>query len=595
MYGTMNFELALVVADNIDSLDHSFSATKKIDRLGKSVAVVSSQSFESECRGVVTTSSHTLAVSGIAVIDGQLASRDENPGLFVKSARSDSWLTGSFLAFVVSAAEGGVSVRVLNDLFGLTPVFECRYQNGLILSNSLNLAIELAEVLGVPLEVDRIGVISSMFSDAGIGLQISTSRTPYSPIRLLPLSKDFAWSSRGVNVNYSSQVARAERIAAEAGKESYSEFLRLGVQDIVRTVDSVTAAEHFDKRLVNITGGKDSRLIAAAVQASGQSSAWRAVTNGVANSPDVLIGASVAHLTGIRYLDEPVGELVPIEPGQILAKRQKFYRGTYHEIRTPAGRVKEHPGSRCIRLIGGCGELYRGFYHRRFLTSQLDGRPSADHIFSRLRQGVHREAYSEQLLQPFKELLNESLVAGGGTMSDALSTHYMEFRHRLHIGYAGLWNSWLNPLTLNPLASANLYIASRILGRREREEGRLIHDAIYALGGELAHLEYEDAKWVLRWASDRVTRPSGNLDDWRSANMRRSESAGRFRAATPTGSWSSVLEDAAKSGMEALHASSLAADINVAMLSAKLTELSSKNQRLHRVWISRLAMFADLP
>lgn len=589
----MNRELALVVGQGAADLDLPNDVI--VERVARDAVVLYSHPFESHQLKSSDVGGGKVAISGMAVVDGSLVYPGKNERLLVGGPESESWAVGSFLAFVVSKRGGQAYIRVINDLFGLTPIFECRHQGRLVIANSLDLAIRAARALQIPLETDPIGVVSSMFSDAGIGLQVSTPRTPYSPIRLLPLAGDFDWCVDGVRVHYISQVARAERIAGGATADDYLHFLRLGTQDVIRTVDAVTRASCFDRHLVNITGGKDSRWVVAAIQSLGNTDKWRGITNGSEEDADVRIGTGIAQLAGISYLDEPIGSVIPVGADDVLSMRQRFYRGTYHEIRTPTGRVQEGGFGRSVRLIGGCGELYRGFYHRRFPVSDLDGPPTAEIIFKRLREKAHRRAYQERMLVPFRELLRECLISSGSSLSDALSRHYMEFRHRLHIGYAGMWNSWMNPPTVNPLASPYLYVASRLLNRREREGGRLVHDSVSMISGSLAEIEYDDIGWNSRWTSKPAVPAPMSIDAWLGANKRRANASARPRPKRLGREWPAALKAVEAAGWEALRDHDLANEINVSELESHVAALVDKNRRLYRVWVSRLAMFTDLP
>ena len=116
-----------------------------------------------------------------------------------------------------------------------------------------------------------------------------------------------------------------------------------------------------------ITGGKDSRLIAALLVKAGID--FSTFTTGAPEHPDVVVGAQVAAALGLEHETRPPADQLPPDPDQLIERLVRPLRsgeaiaGAYHAGGRPGGVRPQSVG-----LGGAGGEVLRGGFARTDFT-----------------------------------------------------------------------------------------------------------------------------------------------------------------------------------------------------------------------------------
>ncbi len=488
------------------------------------------------------------------------------------------------------------TVDIWTDIFGLEPVFAYRDSTRVILSTSIE---EMGRIRSTEhTRPDPIGFIAALMSDAALGTQMSIRRTALEGVELLPVERATRVTLGDIDVSVQSALEGTEKQLEALGPDDYPQLLASGVEEVVENVGAVLQDGRFARQVINVTGGKDSRLLVAAAMATGRASDFEAMTNGSRDSDDVRLGSAVARYAGIDYASEPLGRVHLSDRAAVFKEWTEWSLGSYHEVQLPAGAVDDSDAP-VLRLIGGCGELYRGFHQSRYPQNILETvPPSSEVILSAFHDVIDRDIVKPDVLRQYRAELDDWIGESlDQSLSRQLDRHYLEFRNRLHIGASGQFNARYMPQTVNPLASTHLYMASRVIGARDREKARVVHDVLYSLDPMLAAFEFDGRgdQWNAEWLDGvRASLPDGR-DAWSRASQRRAAAELDMRSdqsapASPTLVYEAEVSNAAA----ALHdMADLPFSVEKAVGMADWYR-SQERVRMHSIWASRLSAAARL-
>ena len=284
-------------------------------------------------------------------------------------------------------------------------------------------------------------------------------------------------------------VRSRDRIMGQLGEDEYHKLIARGAEEITANVEA--ALNSFELVSAAITGGRDSRVVLAALVAIGRVSDVRFKTLDIGMDLDIAsglvkrYGASYGTSMQARRLE------VTSLAANIDRFRSLTYGAAYHfpsSVRRTHFKIPESP---CLSLGGGCGELYRSFYQRNaFDKRNMMQGYTPDTLKEMLQSsGFWRRIYSEHhleaIIDPYAETF-DSLK--GDTLWRKLDDHYLNFRNRIHFG-SGL--GFTSVIGWNPLASTSLLQASWGLPIEVRDTGRVMFDITRYLCDDLAHTAYD--------------------------------------------------------------------------------------------------------
>jgi hypothetical protein len=283
---------------------------------------------------------------------------------------------------------------------------------------------------------------------------------------------------------------------------------------------------------LSLTGGKDSRLIAAALAAAGVP--FRARTHGFASHPDVIIARMISERLGLEHtVTEPRPAAAERAPDQteILGRLRSAVLvsdgmlSAFENLGSPVRSDPEAAGPP-EQAGGHGGELLRGGYAQAAWRSPAPQRPvgaarawsgaAAAELFRRLttrRLGLLRPAAAAAYLA---SLAPWAAAVGAGPLR-ALDDFYLANR-------AGRWSAAARQAYLirsplvQPFFSDHVIRAARAVPLRQRINDQLHRDVLASLAPELLGLPLADHPWQgERPTADNVlpARPGAAAPDWR--------------------------------------------------------------------------------
>ncbi|WP_345506641.1 hypothetical protein [Terrabacter aeriphilus] len=212
-----------------------------------------------------------------------------------------------------------------------------------------------------------------------------------------------------------------------------SSLLATAQEEIAANVSALASSGH-ERKIAHLTGGIDSRLVLAAILASGTTDAFVFFCSGGLEEPDQKVARQLAREYGLRFTEHS-GLDVGTAPEDLEQQLLQPFQHSYGIISGPS-----HAGclpSRDLIVSGGYGELLRSFYNQ--------GRPSVEPS-SAMEQMFGSLGFSSD---PLRRLLSERSVArqtlsleqtmGDGRLmgvrEDALlDLMYLTRRNRYYVG-----------------------------------------------------------------------------------------------------------------------------------------------------------------
>jgi hypothetical protein len=349
---------------------------------------------------------------------------------------------------------------------------------------------------------------------------------------------------RGVRAlagDHSLRVTGGRAVTARAGGHHAGDGRRHAQAGSLCVADALVAAvrplaEESVPVELSLTGGKDSRLIAAALTAAGVP--FRARTHGFARHPDVIIARMISERLGLEHtVTEPRAaaaerDLEPPDQAEILARLRSavlLSDGMLSAFENLGSRVRpDHQAAiEPVQVGGHGGELLRGGYAQTAWRSPAPRRPvtaaaragssvAAAELFRRLttrRLGLLRPAAAAAYLA---SLAPWAAAVAAGPLR-ALDDFYL-------VNRAGRWSAAARQAYLirsplvQPFFSDRVIRAMRAVPLRQRMSDQLHRDVLASLAPELLELPLADHPWQgERPTADTVlaAQPGASAPDWR--------------------------------------------------------------------------------
>lgn len=333
--------------------------------------------------------------------------------------------------------------------------------------------------------------------------------TPTAGIVLVPADRAVEIGSDGY------RIVPRPTVRAEG---SYESLLTTGIaramEDVRRLVNS------HETTVINLSGGKDSRVVLAIVMAAGYSdriqvaaTAPRPAGAGIAHAQtvteDLAISAQLVKGLGLQWVDRrPPRDYWPSTLEGELANFQHYRHGLTNQF-VPLGLTYQLLEPQA-RINGAGGEIFRQYWSHKF---------SKHYVWKTMQHTeASREGDARLMLRALRSRLPipEDLAEEGeasfleginhvsqGTLAHALDHHYLAFRMRGHAG-GRRWGQTYGITNYSLLQQSALSRAAERLDPVEREGGKLLFDIIEQLAPELNDLEYQSGPWMWRPQRERL-------------------------------------------------------------------------------------------
>ena len=382
-------------------------------------------------------------------------------------------------------------VVVKTDLFGYGHSFTSQHDELAIVSNRLHLHKIVMSAFSQELRLNSAAVIANFFSDHGLFTQQSAiKQTLIDGVHLVPMSSDVFITNTSILWSEKARFARA----MSPQKRSYKELIDAGTQKIIENSRIVLNTPLFDTAVLDLSGGKDSRIVFGGVtRVPGWRERARVNTSRVPNSDDVEIAAGIVQAYGASYFTGDTVGQHPLGLEDNLRFWRSYFFGEYHRMAAGAWSNKGKNYT-SISIGGANGEIFRSFWApviERYIGDERDARNFAENFITSVAvKGRYAPEQLEELVSAFGGEL-ESYPSS--SLREKIEDHYMFNRNRSHCGLRG-FTFYHDRLTWYPLLSGDLLAASRSLSYSERASNRVIYDVLCGIDPELATFRFDGPK-----------------------------------------------------------------------------------------------------
>lgn len=301
-------------------------------------------------------------------------------------------------------------------------------------------------------------------------------------------------------------VPRADWSRAQG--KGYEELIAAGVKTAVAQLRTLVR-EPFASRRINLSGGKDSRMMFALMNAAQVTDGFdvRSVNPRTWHSPagrpglekDLLIADALRQHYGMSWWKETSTVIEPADPFETLEAWQAFHSSRNFRFRllrdwtTRPGTVAE--------LRGASGETFREYWsyywkrHARF--PEVLGTPESYRDDARvLFESIYPVSlFPADLVDAAFEHFLESLEGTGkDDILDAGDRHFSLYRNRAHFGTT-MQFAQEGTLPFFPLNQTAFVLAGDLLDPAERRRGAVFFDIIDSISPELNDLPFDAKQW----------------------------------------------------------------------------------------------------
>ena len=380
------------------------------------------------------------------------------------------------------------------------------YYGAGIVTNRLHLA---AIAVG---RLDLRGAFANAAFNSVICHQLSTIATPVEGVNVL---------LGGEEVEVTNTVTTRQRDAVFPGPptdangnpeyltpDEYHALVEKGAEEIIANVQAILDSGR--PVLCDISGGRDSRIVLAAVVALGR---IRDVVFNTKVTPNKLGDVDLAIATGLvkefggSYHPNP--EVIGWDittPRDRLLKRRSHLFGAYHFFaKTQLNTVQELAEIKGVRMLGGAGEIYRDVFQTFLQVTDRREPYDPDTLSRHLRARDPWDDTPEILTAAMPYYADTFDRLPGETFSQKVDSHYFFFRNSYHYGIKmpkiGIAED------INPGVSISLLKAARGLPPEVKATGRVVFDITRALCEKLAYVQY-DKPWDVDFTQSDYHRPS---------------------------------------------------------------------------------------
>jgi hypothetical protein len=432
-------------------------------------------------RAIAAACGSVLAFSGLALDGNKLrVGQDEAAHLF----SCVSFSNVGQCSFAHIRRDG---IRVGTDLFGHGLIFTSEHDGFAVASNRSHLHLIVLQALGQTLTLNQSAAsLLLVGTSVMLSQQSSISETLTKGVRLVRPDESVMLFNGSVIM----QANRAFLRLFSRDRGAYDGLLRDGLEELIQSCGAVIDDERFSKIVVDLSGGKDSRMVFGGMLHHPQ---WhercRLYTNANPKSDDLPIACGISGLFGAEFDDGAPVASNPLSADDNITFWRSYFHGQYHRMAVGAW---THHGKNLgtINLSGGNGELLRGFWSHNCRDVIKKAGTSFENLCQRIA-GFQANAALVGHEEPAAAAIHAELASiPAESWVDKLDLHYAMFRNRSHFGMRG-FHFLTTGLTWFPLMAPSLVAAAWSLPSEERMGSKLVMDVIEGLHPVLRRLPFD--------------------------------------------------------------------------------------------------------
>jgi hypothetical protein len=380
-------------------------------------------------------------------------------------------------------------VLLTQDFTGCGTLFYSNMNGAFVVSNRYHLLLLVLAWMGYKGKMLYSKVIASLYSYTTFLAQNVSSKMDIEGAYQLPFDKEIIIDKQGARILSKSEVSSAYN--SKLTPWDKRELLLQGKQEIIENIASVIESNIFQKVVLDLSGGQDSRAVfAALLNVDNAINMVEILTKNVPGSRDLEIAAGLKNLFGGKFYREEGRPQYPISLSESLNIWRSYFMGTYYTMGLTSWSPKGE-NQKQIRLSGGCGEIYRGFWAPIYQKS-IAGSKNLKEMATQLVDGfpilITPSMEKKQVLKEL--LLEEFMQLPGDTPIAKFDNHYNYFRNRYHFGMRAFEYYHDCPMWF-PLISKSLFRLAMSSAINEMEKKHLMLELTEQLHPLLIWIDYD--------------------------------------------------------------------------------------------------------
>lgn len=414
-------------------------------------------------------------LSGYAFSNGSLGFGEALPGLGF-----EDMLCGTGIYTYMELKNGVASI--CHDCFGLGSVYYYQGDNCFIASNRLHLVAIAMRGFGIRPAFNMPYIYSLALFSYPFKDQSFNNDTAILNMRMLDIDSYIQIAQDGARI-----IARPNP-HADLTRE---ELLEAGLSEMKANVASLFKYGEGRDIIVDLTGGKDTRVLMGACLALDPTAGKFSVeTDDIPNSQDLDKALQLASLLGLSYKNSHQGKLRYLDARSGFEIFRSFFMGVYNRMpacfsHTPA--TMGEAGDE-ISISGGAGELYRDYLCEYF--SDKLGDNFKDVINTIFNGSMWLNYLSEEQRDSLRDYINESLGRFYKLPLAVARRKYYEWsRVRKHLGIRLLTQFYEHPIFF-PLLSRSLYQLSYTEELAGDRDYKIFHKVLEAFNPILLSIDF---------------------------------------------------------------------------------------------------------
>lgn len=380
--------------------------------------------------------------------------------------------TGAFN--ILQVVDGGY--QILQDRLGLRPLYIYKSDGAAAVSDSLWALVRALRAAGQVPQINQGAFDLMLASDKFVAEHPLTMDTLVDGVRV-----SIPGSTLTVRAGAVAEVPRVTPSRIGLGEKAYQERLHEAVSEIAENVRAPIDSSRFDYYYADITGGRDSRAVLAALRCANRVGSVR-FRHRPCGMVEGLLAQSLVAISGGEFVTGQPGDTYHIVVEEYLEEQFQQYMGVNHSLASRFA-LRQEPSAPSVLFRGGLGEVYRNHY----LKPVAKEGQGLDFPFAGMLN--KRQLLPTERQDAAVKLLHAGLATmPGEAEEERLYWHYRCLRNRFHFGLANVFSDFH---VINPLYSHAALDLAEQMPMSWLSSGRLMAELTAALDNELAGLPYD--------------------------------------------------------------------------------------------------------
>ena len=327
-----------------------------------------------------------------------------------------------------------------NDFFGLGKLFYYATGDRFIISNRYHLLLLTMKRLNEKIELDYEIILASFFSPPAFCQDFLSSRLYVKETFCLEVGKQIEIYSDEIKYVINQDIYRKGN--DDISDAEYRKLIQKGGDEIIRNVRSIVNNQKYEKKILDLTGGLDSRVVFAAL--TNLDNAQKKVglyTNPSSGEGDIEVACALAKAYGYVF-DGDFYDLEKIKKNHMdysfqeqIEMELSYHLGTWFETDSLWVPIKKN--NEYIRMTGGT-EVFKPYYTKMYSFFDWNQMSSEAIIHNMIMVDAKWNYFDyEKIGKKFEEIgVNSVENCPGVSPKQKFENMYLMYRNRSHFDYS---------------------------------------------------------------------------------------------------------------------------------------------------------------